>query len=164
MLLTSVLCFGTVKCHMIVQIAHDQITSASKSKCTWPDCILCIPFILSGSPNKHVIQKCFSCIKATWRLGLWGLLETHNYAGKFAFNFNERRGFSSGTLVFPSPQKPTFPNCNSTRNQVDEEPLSGCATCKSLFMLFIYLFNYVCPRRRPWKNKTGLSKVIKERS
>ena len=47
------------------------------------------------------------------------------------------RGFSLGTPVFPSPQKPTFPNSNSTRNQVDEEPLCGCATSKSLF---IYLF------------------------
>ena len=47
------------------------------------------------------------------------------------------RGFSPGTPVFPSPQKPTFPNSNSTRNQVDEEPLCGCATSKSLF---IYLF------------------------
>ena len=28
------------------------------------------------------------------------------------------RGFSPGTSVFPSPQKPTFPNSNSTRNQV----------------------------------------------
>ena len=33
------------------------------------------------------------------------------------------RGFSPGTPVSPSPQKPTFPNSNSTRNQVDEEPL-----------------------------------------
>ena len=33
------------------------------------------------------------------------------------------KGFSPGTLVFPSPQKPTFPNSNSTRNQADEEPL-----------------------------------------
>ena len=49
------------------------------------------------------------------------------------------RGFSPGTPVSPSPQKPTFPNPNSTRNQVDEEPLCGCATCKSLF-IFIYLF------------------------
>ena len=47
------------------------------------------------------------------------------------------RGFSPGTPVFPSPQKPTFPNSNATRNQVYEEPLCGCATCKSLF---IYLF------------------------
>ena len=35
-------------------------------------------------------------------------------------------GFSLGTAVFPSPQKQTFPNSNSTRKQVEEEPLSGC--------------------------------------
>ena len=53
------------------------------------------------------------------------------------------RGFSLGTPVFPSPQKPTFPNSNSTRSQVDKEPLYGCATSKSLFMiLFIYLFKF----------------------
>ena len=45
------------------------------------------------------------------------------------------RGFSPGTPVFPSPQKPTFPNSNSIRNQVDEEPLCGCATSKSLLLL-----------------------------
>ena len=45
------------------------------------------------------------------------------------------RGFSPGTLVFPSHQKPTIPNFNSTRNQVDEEPLRGCATSKSLFII-----------------------------
>ena len=50
------------------------------------------------------------------------------------------RGFSPGTPVFPSPQKPAFPNSNSARNQVDEEPLCECATSKSLFILFIYLF------------------------
>ena len=53
------------------------------------------------------------------------------------------RGFSLGSSVFPSPQKPTFPNSNSTRNQVDEEPLCGCATFKSLFIYFIYLFIYL---------------------
>ena len=51
------------------------------------------------------------------------------------------RGFSPGAPVFSSPQKPTFPNSNSTRNQVDEEPLCGCATCNSLFIYFI-LFIY----------------------
>ena len=54
------------------------------------------------------------------------------------------RGFPPGTPVFPSPQKPiaTFPNSNSTRNQVDEELLCGCATSKSLFIyLFIYYEN-----------------------
>ena len=44
------------------------------------------------------------------------------------------RGFSLCTLVFPSPQKPTFPSSNSIRNQVDEEPLCGCPTSKSLFI------------------------------
>ena len=53
------------------------------------------------------------------------------------------RGFSPGTPVFPSPQKSTFPNSNSTRNQVDKEPLCGCATSKSLFiyLFIIYLSN-----------------------
>ena len=50
------------------------------------------------------------------------------------------RGFSPGTPIFPSLQKPTFPNSNSTRNQIDEEPLCGCATCKSLF---IYSFIFI---------------------
>ena len=45
------------------------------------------------------------------------------------------RGFSPATPVFPSPQKPTFPNSNSTRNQVDEEPAIGYATSKSLFTI-----------------------------
>ena len=50
------------------------------------------------------------------------------------------RGFSPGTPVFPSPQKPTFPNCNSARNLVDEEPFCGCDTSKSLYVIFfIYL-------------------------
>ena len=49
------------------------------------------------------------------------------------------RSFSPGILVFPSPQKPTFSNSNSTRNQVDEEPLCGCATRKPFYLLFIYL-------------------------
>ena len=48
------------------------------------------------------------------------------------------RGFSPGTTVFPSPQKLTFPNSSSTRNQVDEELLCECATSKSLFILFYF--------------------------
>ena len=50
------------------------------------------------------------------------------------------RGFFPGTPVFPSFQKPAFPNSKLTRNKVDEEPLSGSATSKSLFMhLFLYI-------------------------
>ena len=47
------------------------------------------------------------------------------------------RDFSPGTSVFPPPQKPTFLNSNSTRNQVDEEPFCGCATFKSLFIYYL---------------------------
>ena len=43
------------------------------------------------------------------------------------------------TPVSPSPQKPTFSNSNSTRNQVDEEPLSECTTSKSLFIYNSFL-------------------------
>ena len=50
------------------------------------------------------------------------------------------RGFSLRTPVFPSPQKPTFLNSNSTRNQVDEEQLCGCAISKSLFIYHLFLF------------------------
>ena len=54
--------------------------------------------------------------------------------------------FSSVTPVFPSlHQKPTFPNSNSTWNQVDEEALRGYATPKSLFFWFCFiLFTRVC--------------------
>ena len=49
------------------------------------------------------------------------------------------RCFSPGTPVSPLPQKPTFSNSNSTRNQVDEEPL--CAgMCYLQIILFVYLF------------------------
>ena len=68
------------------------------------------------------------------------------------------RGFSPATPVYLSPQKPTFPNSNSTRNQVNEEPLCGCATFKSLFIyLFIYLFTYN-PFGRPMTIQTGNGK------
>ena len=65
------------------------------------------------------------------------------------------RGFSLGTPVFPSPQKPTVPNSNSTRNQVDEEPLCGCATSKSLFIYFIYLFILYLSLVRDTNNSCG---------
>ena len=48
--------------------------------------------------------------------------------------------FFSGYSGFPSPRKPTFPSSNSTSNQVDEEPLCGCATSRSLFS---FLFKYL---------------------
>ena len=49
------------------------------------------------------------------------------------------RGFSPGTPIFLSPQKPAFPYSISTSNQVDEGPISGGATSKSLFDIIIFL-------------------------
>ena len=49
------------------------------------------------------------------------------------------RGFSPGTPVFPFPKTPAFSNSNSTRNQVDEEPLCACATSKSLLFVIIII-------------------------
>ena len=50
------------------------------------------------------------------------------------------RGFSLGTLVFPSPQNQHFQIPNSTRNQVNEETPSRGATSK---LLLIYLFYFL---------------------
>ena len=48
------------------------------------------------------------------------------------------RGFSPGTPVFSPPQKPAFPNSDSTWSQVDEESPCGCATSKSFFKSLFY--------------------------
>jgi len=44
--------------------------------------------------------------------------------------FSVRFFTGAGTPVYLSPQKPVFSNFNPARNQVDEEPLSGCTTSK----------------------------------
>ena len=67
------------------------------------------------------------------------------------------RGFSPGTPVFPSPQKPTFPNSSSTRNQVDEEPLCGCATSKSLMFIIYLISQFTCLSNLLW---VKLSKTL----
>ena len=69
-----------------------------------------------------------------------------------------REVFSPGTPVFASPQKPTFPNSNSTRNRVDEEPLCGCATCKSLFFIFIIIYLFLISPAPHGLNRTKLTK------
>ena len=51
------------------------------------------------------------------------------------------RGFFFRVLGFPLSSKTNIPSSSLTRNQVDEEPLSGCATSKSK-SLFIYSFTY----------------------
>jgi len=52
-----------------------------------------------------------------------------------------KRFFSRVLWFFPSPQKPTFQNSNSTRNIIDEEPLSGCGTSLSLYIFIIIIID-----------------------
>ena len=68
------------------------------------------------------------------------------------------RGFFPGTPVFPSPQKLTFPNSNSTRNKVDEEPLCGNANSKSLFIYYLFMLLLVTKK----ENKTETKKTNKQ--
>ena len=58
---------------------HDQITSDRRSKDVWSNCVLYIPFILSGSPNKCWPHTCDACVITTWRLGLQAPPVAHNY-------------------------------------------------------------------------------------
>ena len=52
------------------------------------------------------------------------------------------RGFSRGTPVFSSSQKPTLPNSSLIRNQVEEEPVCGCVSSTLLFINLMYIFIY----------------------
>ena len=56
------------------QNMHYQITRGKRSKRTRSNCILCLLFILSGSPNECWLRTCDACILTTWRLGLRPLL------------------------------------------------------------------------------------------
>ena len=48
-----------------------RFQSDERSKDAWSHCVLCIPFSLSGSPNKCWPHTCHAlCLRATWRLGL----------------------------------------------------------------------------------------------
>ena len=53
------------------------------------------------------------------------------------------RGFSPGTPVFPSPQKPNFSNFQFDQESGDEEPVCGCVISKSNHIyFFIHSFIY----------------------
>ena len=53
-----------------VKYTRDQITSNRRSKHAWSNYVICIPFILSGSPNERWLHKCDACVITLWRLGL----------------------------------------------------------------------------------------------
>ena len=57
------------------------------------------------------------------------------------------RGFSLSTPVFPSPQKPTFPNSNSIRNLVDEEHFVDVLPSNHFYYCYNYFKNLMKDRR-----------------
>ena len=57
------------------------------------------------------------------------------------FSSNVPRGFSLGTPVFPPPQKPTFPNSNSTKNQTKNHYVDVLPANR---YLFIYFIHFIC--------------------
>ena len=83
--LAPVLCFMyTCKFHVKDrQNMLNQITSDRRSKRAWSKCILCIPYILSESPNECWLYTCDACVITTWRLRLQAPLVTRNYFAKF---------------------------------------------------------------------------------
>ena len=67
----------------------DHTTSDSKFKRAWSNCVLCIPFILSGSPNECCLHTCHACVITTRRLGLRATRGAHN------------KSIHSSTVVIP---------------------------------------------------------------
>ena len=63
------------------QVSRDRWSNHATSdyegrrlKCTSSNCIVCIPFILSGSPNECWLCTCDACVITTWirpRAGGW---------------------------------------------------------------------------------------------
>ena len=47
-------------------------------KRAWSNCVLYIPYILSGSPNECWLHTCNACVITSWRLGLRAPLVAHN--------------------------------------------------------------------------------------
>ena len=55
---------STVKTRLI------RLPGVDRPKRAWPNCVLCIPFIFSGSSNDCWLHTCDACVITTWRLGL----------------------------------------------------------------------------------------------
>ena len=60
------------------QNMRDQMTSDIRTKHTWSNSVMCIPFILSGSPNECRLHTCDTCVITTRRIGLQAPLATCN--------------------------------------------------------------------------------------
>ena len=52
----------------------------------WSNCVLCIPFILSGGPIERWLHTCDACVITTWRSGLRTPLVARNYYSYYYFS------------------------------------------------------------------------------
>ena len=62
---------------------RDQITSETRSKRGWSNCVMCIPFILTVEVQSNT--GCDACVTTTWRLGLRSPLVTRTDWGQFVY-------------------------------------------------------------------------------
>ena len=60
------------------QNRRDQITRDRRWRPLRSNCVLSIPFILSGISNKCWLPTCDVCVMTTWRLGLWATRGARN--------------------------------------------------------------------------------------
>ena len=60
------------------QNRHDQIIRDRRSRPLWSNCVLCIPFILSGISNECWLPTCDVCVMTTCRLGLRATIGARN--------------------------------------------------------------------------------------
>ena len=81
-------CFRTIRIYK-----PDQLFGKMNLPFNWSTCKF-------SRLNRYISYKISGCFWWIWRLSL---LLVHSHAP---------RGFAPGTLVFPSPQEPTFPNSN----------------------------------------------------
>ena len=72
------------------QNTHDQIMRG-RSKRTWSSCVLCVPFILSGSPNECWLNTCDACVIKTWTLGFWAPFVARKYIVIFTWLLVRKR-------------------------------------------------------------------------
>ena len=63
------------------QNTRDQITSDRRSNREWSNRVLCIPFILSGSPNESYLHTCDACLITT-SLSNWLISILLNYVNE----------------------------------------------------------------------------------
>ena len=106
----------------------------------WP----CV--ILVRGPNNWIQHCCVALRRSQSKRNLGTCWLKRLLANKVASVCTRSKGWRHVSWVyserffplFSSPQNPTSPNSNSTRYQVEEEPLCGCATSKSLFIYLTF--------------------------